>query len=275
MHSSFFEGGERHTYRHQALGMGIRGPKWVYWENPWINSSFFVGYLCFKTNLNIQDFGHFWAALHMPLVDSPAAPIPIVSGRSGSPIVGVFLVSRINRPHYNGFPYIGCCSSLWTVVWPSPAKMDESSRTFWLWMVIDPLHPHEYPIRYFHEYPIRITMRSHDIRWTSWKIHDLLTCGDFASWIPQGGRTPWNWHCSGRSHWGWSSARSHEVTWRFLEISRGPGDVRRFQEIKCWRFLVNGDVFLDSNGDPFLMVILIFFLGGNSGKWMGKILRGF
>ena len=171
MHSSFFEGGERHTYRHQALGMGIRGPKWVYWENPWINSSFFVGYLCFKTNLNIQDFGHFWAALHMPLVDSPAAPIPIVSGRSGSPIVGVFLVSRINRPHYNGFPYIGCCSSLWTVVWPSPAKMDESSRTFWLWMVIDPLHPHEYPIRYFHEYPIRITMRSHknhhEIPWHS------------------------------------------------------------------------------------------------------------
>ena len=152
--------------------------------------------------------------------------------------------------------------------------MDESSRTFWLWMVIDPLHSHEYSIRYFHEYPIRITMRSHEIRWTSWKIHDLLTCGDFASWIPQGGRTPWNWHCSGRSHWGWSSARSHEVTWRFLEISRGPGDVRRFQEIKCWRFLVNGDVFLDSNGDPFLMVNGdIFFWEVLENEW-GKFSYG-
>ena len=51
------------------------------------------------------------------------------------------------------------------------------------------------------------------------------------------------------------------MTWRFLEISRGPGDVRRFQEIKCWRFLVNGDVFLDSNGDPFLMVNGDIFFG--------------
>ena len=64
------------------------------------------------------------------------------------------------------------------------------------------------------------------------------------------------------------------MTWRFLEISRGPGDVRRFQEIKCWRFLVNGDVFLDSNGDPFLMVILIFFFGGKFWKMNGENSKG-